>query len=134
MDKIFIDKAAHPTDAQLKSTLGRSFTYFENLQELTRERIQEWKFYNKKSGWIFKVSNKKRSIFYLAPYEKVFLIAMTVNEADRATLLESKIDKEIKSELESAKKYPEGYPLRKHVKTRTDLNSIIKILKILERL
>ena len=59
---IFLDGSVPPSDTVLQEQLGRSYTAFGQLQQLSAHLKQEWKYYNKKSGWVFKVVKKKESL------------------------------------------------------------------------
>jgi hypothetical protein len=134
MDIVLIDKDHQPSDEELQAVLKRSFTHFNKIRELSKDQIQEWKYYGKKNGWLFKVSNKKRSLFYISPLAGSFLAGMTVNEADKELVLQSSCDDVIKSELREAKKYMEGYPIPITIKTKKDLDQLLVILKTINRL
>lgn len=131
---IFVEKDIQPDNEMLKDALGRSFTHFEKLQDLTKHLIQEWKFYGKKYGWQFKVSEKKKAVCYVVPYEKYFLAGMALREADRNLLLDSKLDPQVKEELAKAEKIMEGYPLSFNIRTKADFKKLITVLEILGKL
>lgn len=134
MDIVLTDKDHQPTDEELQAVLKRSYTHFNKIRERSKEQIQEWKYYNKKSGWVFKVSNKKRGLYYITPLAGSFFIGMAVNAADKELVLQSNCNDEIKAELKEAKKYMEGYPIRLTIKTKKDLDQWMLILKTVNRI
>lgn len=134
MDTVFNDKDHQPSDEDMKELLKRSFTHFNKLREMSKDQIQEWKYYGKKNGWIFKVSNKKRGLFYLTPYAGCIRVCMTVNQADKELVLQSACDDQIKAELQDARKYAEGFPIRIPVRIKKDLDQALLVLKTIHRI
>ena len=59
---------------------------------------------------------------------------MAINGAEKEIIMQNNICNEIKEKLSSAKKYPEGYPIRLYVQNENDLNTIIQILSILKKI
>ncbi|OGG06384.1 MAG: hypothetical protein A3F83_12470 [Candidatus Glassbacteria bacterium RIFCSPLOWO2_12_FULL_58_11] len=134
MEPIFTDKAAEPSDEQLKQQFKTTYPYFKKLLELSSHHKQEWKYYGKKYGWSFKVSNKKRAVFYITPQQGQFQVGLAINEEDKEAILNSSICEQVKKELSSSKKYIEGYPIRQDIKKEEDIELIIQILKLIDRL
>ena len=131
---VFIDPSHHPTDAELTNTLHQAFPLFSSLRILTDQRHQEWKFYNQKSGWVFKAQDTKKAMFYLTPlYDKIHL-GMALNEKEKNSLLSSTLCEEYKEILKTAQKYQEGYAFRTYVETQTDQQHIVELLSILKKL
>lgn len=68
---IFDDKNKKPNDKMLREVLGKTTKLWEEIKNhLTLEYgelIEDWKFYNQKSGWILKTFRKKRNLFFLFP-------------------------------------------------------------------
>lgn len=134
LERVFIDKSAQPTDEILQSVLGAAYPCFATLREVTADKVQEWKFYNKKSGWVFKAIHKKKTVFYLTPLRGCVLLSMALNEAEKASVLEGDAEDAMKRELASAKKFPEGYPLRTLVRTKRDLDGMMGVLQLTGRI
>ena len=133
-DIVLIKKSVIPDDSQLKLTLGTTYSFLKKLEGLTENYVREWKFYNKKSGWIYKVSNKKKSLFYVTPLKNNFNIGFALRESEREALLNSKLSNETREKLLSAEKYPEGFALRLNIKNKDDFNNLITIVSVIMEL
>ncbi len=96
IDIVLNEKGLMPDEALLKPTLIEAYTFFEKLEGMIKEFSHEWKFYNKKSGWIYKVFNKKKSLFYITPLRNNFNIGFAIRENEREALLQSDIEEDIK--------------------------------------
>src|SRR5271157_2006982 len=121
---ILTDKFVIPNDSLLLSTLGTTFPFFKKLEELTEFYKKEWKYYNIKSGWTYKVSNKNKALFYITPLKDNFNINFGIRENEKDMLLNNQISKEIREKLLSAEKYPEGYALRLNIKNENDFKNL----------
>lgn len=134
MDTVLTNKEIPPADEVLNELLKKSFVQFKKLRVLSSLFLQEWKYYNKKNGWVFKVSSKKRGLYYITPLANCFHVGLAVNEADKAAVLNSDVNDQIKKDLASVKKYMEGYPIRMTVKTKNDLDQLLLVLKTVNRI
>jgi hypothetical protein len=55
-----------------------------------------------------------------------------VRENEKERLLNSSLPPKTKEELAKAKKYPEGYPVRLDIKSKTDMRSVRVVLAVLK--
>ena len=69
---------------------------------------------------------------FLSHASPPFRIGIAVRENEREALLQSPLPVRIKSELSSAKKYPEGYPLRLAISQPPDMSALRIVLELLE--
>lgn len=111
--------------------LGESFPQYQNLLELTAPYPHEWMFYGPKYGWKIKIVGKAKVLLYLTPKENSFSVGFAVRDAERDALLKSKLPKTTIDELKSAKRYPEGYPVRFEVGSKSDMNPVRLVVETL---
>jgi hypothetical protein len=130
-DHLFVDKKEIPTQPALRKTLGAIYVVYEVILKLTEAYSHEWKFYGKTLGWQLKAVHKGKALFYLIPLDGAFRIAFAVRENEKRALLDSNLPFAIKEQLKSAKKYPEGYPLRLEIGNKSDMQSVRTILTVL---
>jgi hypothetical protein len=125
-ERPFSDKEDEPTEEKLKETLENSYVYYKELMDITKSFSKDWNF-SKASGWMLKVHDKKKALFYLIPLKNEFKISMAVRENERKSFLENNELEMIHNMIKSAKKYREGYALRFDIKN----NENFKIIKLL---
>lgn len=111
--------------------LGDSFREYEDLLELTAPLPHEWMFYGLKYGWKIKIIGKAKVLLYLTPKENSFSVGFAVRDAEREVLLKSKLPKTMKDGLQSAKRYPEGYPLLLNVGKESDMKPVRLVVETL---
>ena len=115
----FLDKNSKPTEQMLQSKFGETYTYYENLMSISDSFSKDWNF-SKSSGWMLKVHDKKKALFYLIPLENEFKISMAIRENERKALLDNEEFITVHDVINSAKKYREGYALRFNIKNEAD--------------
>ena len=124
-------KPVAPTDTELKQLLGSSFPKYQDLLKLTASLPHEWMFYGPKYGWKIKIFTKAKVLLYLTPKENLFTVGLAVRDTEREVLLKSKLSRQAKDELKSAKRYPEGYPLLFDVRTKNDMTPVNLVVETL---
>ena len=131
---IFDDKLIKPNDKMLLSELATTKIYFDKICEFIKNEYgglkPEWKYYNKKSGWILKLINKKRNVLFIVPCDKYFRAAFTFGDKAAEIVFNSKLPEKIKKELFETKKYAEGRTIQIDVKNENDLKSILSLIQI----
>jgi hypothetical protein len=128
---LFARSGTAPRENELKRSLAGVYSAYEELLDVAAAYNREWKFYGPKIGWQLKISRKGKALCYLTPLDGSFRLGMAVREAERTTLLASRLPAALKTELRTAKKYTEGYPLRIHVTGISSMKTAKSVLHIL---
>jgi hypothetical protein len=125
---------SHMDDASLATMLGKTKPHWDVLlARLAGEcpsHAREWKNYGKKHGWQLKVSSGKRSLVYLVPEEGGFRALMALRAGAVGALRDAGLPAELVDEIEGAKVYPEGRPVRVTVKTKQDADVVKKLVAL----
>lgn len=73
--------------------LKKSKDYLDEIYNFIKSNYgditPEWKFYNKKSGWILKLFNKKINVLFIVPCQTYFKAAFTFSEKATDLVLQS---------------------------------------------
>ena len=126
-ERPFSDPAIAPTPASLKKVLKSTFEFYQKLMKQADGFHQEWNF-SKHSGWMQKMSDNKKALFYFIPLEDSYRISLTVREQEREQLLKNNSMKTMHPMLQAAKKYPEGYALFFTILTPEDANDCLLLI------
>jgi len=113
-EHIFTDKLHEPTVHDIQNALGEVSTLAGTLLDISAAYSKVWT-YTKSSGWMLKVCDRKKALFYLIPFENAFAVSMAVRESERETFLQDAELEKINDLLLSAKKFSEGYAIRFHI-------------------
>lgn len=134
MRRLFLDKLDKPNNEMLSKALGRSYEYWEQIQDALKDRYgeltPEWKYYGAKSGWTLKMMLKKRNLFFFGPCDRYFRIAFIFGDKAVKAIEESDLPPALIKEVKAAKRYPEGRALRIELKKQEQVKDIIKLTAI----
>ncbi len=126
----FSDINNKPAEIGLKKTLGITYPFFKSLLELSSDFRQEWN-YSKLSGWMLKISDNKKALFYVIPLAQSVRVSFTVRENEKEILVKDKELNELSEMLKSAKKYSEGYAVQINI---TDIESHKTAAKLISKI
>jgi hypothetical protein len=110
-ERPFLDPSLKPAEQTLQAALGSMVPYYQEIMSLVSAYSQEWAF-AKSSGWMLKVFDRKKALFYLIPLNDGFKISLTIRENERAAFLRNEELGMLQDKIQSAKKYPEGFALQ----------------------
>ena len=131
---LYDDDLIEPDDERLSSDLADTKIFFDkicNFIEVNYGNLKsEWKFYNKKSGWILKLISNKRNVLFIVPCDKYFRTAFTFGDKASDLIFNSALPGKIKKELVAARKYAEGRTIQIETKNDSDYINILELIRI----
>jgi hypothetical protein len=125
--RLFTDLDVMPTDGLLRKKLGSAMDYYVGIMSTSGRYRKQWQF-NRGHGWILKVDDMRKALYYLIAFEDGIEISLTVREREREELLKSKEIQELHPQLESGTKYSEGYALRFGIESNVECKSVSRFL------
>lgn len=126
----FTDKSIHPDEQLLKNALGKTYKFYTELDNLTATFKKDWN-YSKSSGWMQKVHDDKKALYYFIPLKGAFVISLAVRQQEKDDFLTMKSLAVLHDELKAAKKYSEGYALKFHVADTASFSTCILLIRSL---
>lgn len=127
-ERVFSNKSVKPTDRTIRSVLAKAFPFYDELMKIAGAFSKEWN-YSKSSGWIQKISDSKKALFYVIPLKGSFKISLTVRENERDKLLSYQDLLDVYEQLETAKKYIEGYAMQFILKDKESYQKYLGLIK-----
>jgi hypothetical protein len=132
MKSIFPEKSKQPTNIDLKGSLGDTYQVWQLIKNYAIAKcpsgFEEWSF--SRSGWSFRIKDKKRTIIYLLPRDKFFKVAFVFGQKATDSIMKSSIVTSIKTELNSAKIYAEGRGIRIDIRNEILIRDIKELIDI----
>ena len=125
--RLFTDMDVTPTDSLLRKKLGTAMDYYVGIVSTSGRYRKQWQF-NRGNGWILKVDDMRKALYYLIAFEDGIEVSLTVRESEREELLKCKDLQEVHAQLESGTKYSEGYALRFGIENPVECKSVSKFL------
>jgi hypothetical protein len=126
----FTDKSSQPDEQLLKNALGKAYKFYTELSTLTASFKKDWN-YSKTSGWMQKVHDGKKALYYFIPLKGAFLVSLAVREQEKDDFLTMKSLAPLHDELKAAKKYSEGYALKFKVADAASFSNCLLLIKSL---
>ena len=123
----FLEKVNRPTNDTLRLALGDTWPAYERILAIAVGFKPSWNHY-KSSGWMLKVADKKKALYYVVPLQGGFNVGLTVRPAERELLLHDEAVSQLHEPLADAQKYSEGFALRFQIRQVDDAQSLESLL------
>jgi hypothetical protein len=122
-EKPFKEKSEKPKEDKITEVLGDSFLFYKEFNELTNTFKKEWN-YSKSSGWLQKVSDRKKALYYFIPLMNSFRVSMAIWEQEKFNFIADPKYNVLLNQLNSAKKYSEGFALQFLIKDKASFTPL----------
>jgi len=130
----FDDKKSKPSAGDLEKTLGRTATHWRNLIGHIADRYapldRTWKFAGERWGWSLRLKRKKRTVLYMTPCRKHFLVGFALGEKAVTAAHDSDLPSSALELIDQAPKYAEGRGVSIEIRNRNDLDAAKKLAAI----
>ena len=131
---VFGDSKKKPDPEMVDEALSDTVKFWLDIKYFIQthhgEFIEEWKFYNPKSGWLLKVLHKKRNLFFFVPMEGMFRLSFIFGDRAVAEIEKSNLPEDLKNNLRTARKYAEGRGLQMEVTSSAVIEQIKELIRI----
>ncbi len=131
MLRTYADGTNPPTDEALEARLASAWPPMRSVMEMAGSFKRDWSFSNS-SGWVLKVHDGQKALWYLTPLLGSFTVSMAIRETERDALLaDPAVGDGVHEQLESARKFGEGFALGFDVGDSDDLAAVEPFLRAL---
>jgi hypothetical protein len=128
------DKNIFPTDEIIFSLTGENRIYWQQIMNYMADKYLdskgEWNFYNDGKRWLFKMVNKKKTIFWAAILSGTFRVTFYFGNKAESVIDASDLPQSIKDGFRSVKRYGLIRPVTLLVNNITDVENVIKLIAI----
>ena len=131
--RLFADADVAPTEYLLQKQGGSAIDYYKPVMAASGNYRKLWQ-YSRGNGWILKVDDMHKALYYLIAFDEGIEISLTVRDGEREIFLKNNELKELHSQIGIATKYSEGYALRFEVESTAECKSVTKFLTELMRM
>jgi hypothetical protein len=125
--RLFTDADVTPNEALLRKYSESALDYYRNIIGTSGDYRKQWQ-YSRGNGWILRVDDMRKALYYLIAFDDGVEISLTVRDEERAAFLQNKECEKLYEQLESATKYSEGYALRFEIESAAECTSVMKFL------
>jgi hypothetical protein len=109
--RLFTDSSTRPTEVLLRKNLGSAMSFYTKVLATSGGFRKQWQ-YSRGNGWILKVDDMRKALYYLIAFDEGIEVSLTVRDFERDELLRNASLENVHPRLEAGTKYPEGYALR----------------------
>lgn len=131
---ILSDKTLIPTDDYIFSILGNRKELWQSIITYAIENIKNtsgtWNYYNDGKQWLFKMVQKKKTIFWGGILQDTFRITFYFGDKAEPIIEASDLPTDIKSGFKNAKKYGAIRPVSIKVFEHSDVENVLKLIVI----
>ena len=130
---VLSDPDVYPSDEVLSSHLGKAMPSYISFTEYNHsihpDFVERWKYYNDGKSWLFNVSRKKKTVFWMSVKDGCFRTTFYLNAKAKQSVVDSKIPAAFKKQfLDSADK--KFHPITVIIKAKKDLEIYKELLEI----
>ena len=130
----FGERATAPTDADLRTVLGRAYPSWGKLLVGIRERIspiaEVWAYTNTSTGWGLRLRHKDRVIVYMTPQQTQFLVSFVLGEKAVAAAQASRLPAAIREAVAASPRYAEGRGVRVVVRSARQISGLVALAEV----
>lgn len=122
-----------PTDEVLAGVLGDVYPVYHDLTEtITAEPYSltpEWRYYNDGKAWLCKVTNKKKTVFWLSIWDTYAQTGFYFTEKHLEGIAALPISESIKEEFAKSEKVGKLIPLILQITSKDQLPDLFEIIR-----
>lgn len=128
------DKNVFPSDEYLQSIIGDKMEIWQKLLSYVKDNYkditEEWRYYNDGKQWLFKLQQKKKTIFWASILKDTFRITFYFGNKAETVIEGSMIPQKIKDDFRDARRFGTLRPITTIVNENQDLDNIIKLIDV----
>ncbi len=106
---VLSDKSQYPTDEIIFGHLGKKkdlwVLFFDTIRTIHPTLAAEWRYYNDGKSWLMKVTEKKKTVFWLSLCDGSFRITFYFTDKAARAIAGSKISDALKEQFAAGKRY-----------------------------
>ena len=131
---VLSDKQIIPTDEYIFSILGEKRILWQTIMKYAFENYKEisgsWNYYNDGKQWLFKMVQKKRTIFWAGILKDTFRITFYFGDKAESLIDNSDLPQNIKDGFKTSKKYGAIRAISIKVFGSSDIDNVLKLIEI----
>jgi hypothetical protein len=106
---VLLDETQFPSEEIIFSHIGKARTLwislFDHVQTHHPDFVKEWRYYRDGKSWLMKVTQKKKTIFWLSIIKGAFRTTFYFTDKAKEAILSSDLSEDLKEQFQSGKHY-----------------------------
>jgi hypothetical protein len=131
---ILSDKQIIPNDEYIFSIIGEKKILWQCIMNYAFENYKDisgsWNYYNDGKQWLFKLLQKKKTIFWAGILKDTFRISFWFGDKAEPLIESSELPQTIKNDFRSARKYGKIRSVSIKMNDHSDVDNALKLISI----
>ncbi len=131
---ILNDKSIIPTSDLIVSIIGDKNILWKKIMDYLynnhKDISEAWKFYNDGKSWLFRTTQKKKTIFWIRVLKDTFRVGFWFGDKAEHFIEMSSLPATIKNDFKNAKKNKFGRSISIVISDSNDADNVIKLIEI----
>jgi len=131
---ILSDKEVIPTEDYILSILGDKKEFWKSIIKIATEEYNDtsgtWNYYNDGKQWLFKMVQKKKTLFWGGIHKDTFRITFYFGDKAEPMILASDLPQSIKDGFKTTKRYGAIRAISIKVFEHSDVENVMKLIGI----
>ncbi|MEI8225849.1 MAG: DUF3788 family protein [Bacteroidota bacterium] len=128
------DKDIIPDDEYIFSIIDDKKSLWQGVMNYASENYKDisgnWNYYNDGKRWLFKLVQKKKTIFWIGILEDTFRVTFWFSDKAESLINDSDLPGEIKDNFKTAKKYGSIRAVSIKINDHADVDNVLKLIAI----
>jgi hypothetical protein len=128
------DKSVYPCDDYIFSLMGERKIHWQRILNHMASEYKDsegsWNFYNDAKRWLFKMTRKKKTIFWAGLLEDTFRVTFYLGNKAEPAIENSDLPEGVKAEFKTAKRYGLIRPVSFKIKDENDVDNVLKMISL----
>ena len=134
----FSDKNVKPSEELIFSKIGDKKIFWQKIMKYLSDNYNDasgsWNYYNDGKQWLFKMVQKKKTIFWLAVMDGSFRVTFYFGDKAEPVILSGDLPQAVKDGFMQGKHYGKIRAVTTDVNSNSDVETIMKLIDIKTKL
>jgi hypothetical protein len=134
---VLSDKNVIPDDKLIFSIIGNRKKQWQSIMNYVSANYKDssgsWNYYNDGKQWLFKMVNKKKTLFWAAILDGTFRITFYFGDKAEPVILKSDLPEEVKEGFKTTKRYGKIRAISNRIEDIPDIATVFKLIDIKSR-
>lgn len=131
---ILSDREVVPTDEYILSLLKEKSVLWQEIMSYAADNYKDisgaWNYYNDGKQWLYKLTQKKKTIFWGAMHKDTFRITFYFGDKVEPLLENSELPLKIKEDFKVSKRYGSIRSISQKIFSASDVENVKKLIAI----
>jgi hypothetical protein len=135
---VLSDKNVIPDDKLIFSIIGEKKKQWQSIMNYVSANYKDssgnWNYYNDGKQWLFKMVNKKKTLFWAAIPDRTFRITFYFGDKAEPVILNSELPKAVKEGFKTTRRYGKIRAISNKIEDVEEIETIYKLIDLKAKL